>query len=98
MLSPYKDGWILFMTGEKKDIISQFKITEKDTGSSQVQVALLTDKIKELTKHFQIHKKDFHSMRGLMGMVNRRKKLLSYMKKTSQEQYQKLIKKLSLRK
>ena len=83
---------------DKQKIIDQFKKTGKDTGSAQIQVALLTEKIKDLTKHFQVHKKDFHSMRGLIKMVSRRKKLLSYMKRKSQENYLKIIKDLSLRK
>ena len=83
---------------DKQKIVDQFKKTPSDTGSAQVQVALLTGKIKELTKHFQIHKKDFHSMRGLMKMVSRRKSLLSYMKRKDKENYLKTIKDLSLRK
>ncbi|MCY4321021.1 MAG: 30S ribosomal protein S15 [Bdellovibrionaceae bacterium] len=83
---------------EKQDIIKGFQKNSQDTGSSSVQVALLTDKIKELTKHFKIHKKDFHSMRGLIKMVSRRKKLLSYIKKKDQTSYHKVVKDLSLRK
>ena len=83
---------------EKQEIISRFKKSEKDRGSASVQVALLTTKIKELSKHFQIHKKDFHSMTGLIKMVSRRKKLLSYVKRKNQQSYLKLIKDLSLRK
>ena len=75
-----------------------FQKSPKDTGSPSVQVALLTHKIKELTKHFKVHKKDFHSMRGLMKMVSQRKKFLSYIKKKDQGLYQKLVKDLSLRK
>lgn len=83
---------------KKQEVVDQFKKTSTDTGSAQVQVALLTAKIKDLTKHFSIHKKDFHSMRGLMQMVSRRKKFLSYMKRKEQENYKKIIKDLSLRK
>ena len=83
---------------DKQKIIGQFKQKGSDTGSVPVQVALLTEKIKDLTKHFQTHKKDVHSMRGLMKMVSRRKKLLSYMKRKNQESYLKIIKDLSLRK
>lgn len=83
---------------DKQKIIDQFKQKRSDTGSVPVQVALLTEKIKDLTKHFQVHKKDLHSMRGLMKMVSRRKKLLSYMKRKNQESYLKIIKDLSLRK
>ena len=82
----------------KHKLSLSFKKTKKDTGSAPVQVALLTSKIKELTKHFKIHKKDFHSMRGLMNMVSQRKKLLAYIKKKDQKIYQKVVKDLSLRK
>ena len=75
-----------------------FQKSPKDTGSPAVQVALLTQKIKELTKHFKVHKKDFHSMRGLMKMVSQRKKFLSYIRKKDQSLYQKVVKDLSLRK
>ncbi len=83
---------------KKQGIIDQFKKTSSDTGSAQVQVVLLTEKIKDLTEHFNIHKKDFHSMRGLMKMVSRRKKLLSYMKRKERQSYEKVVKELSLRK
>ena len=81
-----------------KDIINKFKVSPSDTGSAPVQIALLTNKIKELTKHFKIHKKDFHSMRGLMKAVSQRKKLLLYVKQKNQSTYQKVVKELSLRK
>ena len=83
---------------KKQEVVDRFKTTKADTGSTPVQVALLTAKITELTKHFKIHKKDFHSMRGLMQMVSRRKKLLSYIKRKDQENYQTIVKELSLRK
>ncbi|MDE0092837.1 MAG: 30S ribosomal protein S15 [Oligoflexia bacterium] len=83
---------------EKQKIMESFQKSSRDTGSATVQVALLTSKIKELTKHFNIHKKDFHSMRGLMKMVSQRKKLLSYIRKRNQSDYQKVVKDLSLRK
>lgn len=82
----------------KQEIIDQYKITSKDTGSASVQAALLTAKIVELTKHFKVHKKDFHSMRGLMKMVSQRKKILSYLKRKNLEGYQAIVKALSLRK
>ena len=72
--------------------------SNKDTGSPEAQIALLTSKINVLTEHFKTHKKDYHSKRGLLKMVSRRKKLLSYIKKTSPEVYQTTIQKLSLRK
>ncbi len=83
---------------KKQEIIKTFKKTSDDTGSSQVQVALLTEKIKELTEHFKIHKKDFHSMRGLIKMVSRRKKILNYMKRKEVDRYKKIINDLGLRK
>ncbi len=76
----------------------EFARSAKDTGSSELQIALLTRKINILTGHFKTHKKDYHSKRGLLKMVSRRKKLLSYIKKSSPEIYQTTIQKLSLRK
>ena len=83
---------------DKQKVIEKFKTGSSDTGSASVQVALLTNRIKELTKHFKLHKHDFHSMRGLIKLVSQRKKLLSYMKRKNQEGYQKIVKDLSLRK
>ena len=78
--------------------ISEHKLSELDTGSSEVQVALLTKRINHLTEHFKVHKKDNHGRRGLVNMVNRRRRLLSYLKSKKPESYQGLIKKLGLRK
>ena len=83
---------------EKKEIVKDFGKNNTDTGSTEVQVALLTKKINELSEHFKIHKKDRHSRRGLLGMINNRRKLLKYLKGKNEEGYQKLIKKLGLRK
>ena len=83
---------------EKKEIIKDFGKNNTDTGSTEVQVALLTKKINELSEHFKIHKKDHHSRRGLLGMINNRRKLLKYLKGKNEEGYQDLIKKLGLRK
>lgn len=83
---------------EKGQTIKSFQVSGKDTGSSPVQIALLTEKIKELTGHFKTHKKDFHSMRGLLKMVSRRKKLLAYLKKKDLNSYKNVIEKLDLRK
>ena len=83
---------------ENKEIVKGFGKNDKDTGSTEVQVALLTKKINELSEHFKIHKKDHHSRRGLLGMINNRRKLLKYLKGKNEEGYQKLIKKLGLRK
>jgi small subunit ribosomal protein S15 len=83
---------------EKVDIISEFGKNEKDTGSSCVQIALLTQRIRHLTEHLKIHRKDFHSRRGLVAMTNRRRKLLSYLKLHKAEDYREIIQKLNLRK
>ena len=83
---------------EKKEIVKDFGKNNTDTGSTEVQVALLTKKINELSEHFKIHKKDHHSRRGLLGMINNRRKLLKYLKGKNEEGYQALIKKLGLRK
>ncbi len=83
---------------DKKEIIKDFGKKDKDTGSTEVQVALLTRKINELSEHFKIHKKDHHSRRGLLGMINNRRKLLKYLKGKNEEGYLLLIKKLGLRK
>lgn len=83
---------------EKSGIIKEFGRNEKDTGSSEVQVALLTNRIGYLTGHFKTHTKDNHSRRGLLRMVARRRKLLTYLKNTNLESYKTLIKRLNLRK
>lgn len=83
---------------QKQQIIEQFKISEKDTGSVEVQIALLTARINHLTEHLKSHPKDFHSRRGLMKMVGRRRKMLKYLKKVNLESYRNLIEKLNLRK
>ena len=83
---------------EKKEIVNDFGKSNTDTGSAEVQVALLTKKINELSEHFKIHKKDHHSRRGLLGMINNRRKLLKYLKGKNEEVYFSLIKKLGLRK
>lgn len=87
------------MTNAQKDaIIKDYATHEGDTGSAQVQIAILTHRINELTEHFKIHKHDFHSYRGLMKMVGRRKRLLAYLKKKDLEAYKTLIARLGLRK
>ncbi len=83
---------------EKKQIIGQFKESDLDTGSSQVQVALLTARITDLQDHFKANKKDNHSRRGLLKMVSQRRKLLDHMRKNDIEKYRKLIQDLGLRK
>jgi small subunit ribosomal protein S15 len=84
-------------TEHKSTIISEHRRGASDTGSPEVQVALLTARISELTGHFASHKKDHHSRRGLLRMVNQRRKLLDYLKATDQDRYQQLIKRLGLR-
>ena len=82
----------------KSDIVTEFQRAKGDTGSPEVQIALLTARINELTGHFKIHVKDHHSRRGLLRMVSRRRKLLDYLKGRNLETYRMLIKKLNLRK
>lgn len=83
---------------QKAEVVKKFQRSELDTGSSEVQIALLTVRIRELTEHFKIHKKDNHSRIGLIKLVNRRKKLLHYLRQTKPEAYAKLIGDLGLRK
>ena len=82
----------------KPEIIAEYKTHEKDTGSSEVQVALLTARINHLTEHLRTHRKDFHSRRGLLQMASRRRKLLDYVKSEDLAKYNDLLQKLSLRK
>ena len=86
------------MKQKKKDIINSLAIHKKDVGSAEIQVGLLSDKIEKLATHFKKFKKDKHSTIGLTKSVNKRKKLLSYLKRRNPESYDKLIKKLNLRK
>lgn len=82
----------------KRKEIAEFKLHDTDTGSPEVQIALLTQRIKILTEHFKIHKKDHHSRVGLLKMVGQRRRLLNYLTKKNIERYRKIIKKLKLRK
>ncbi|MFM8501975.1 MAG: 30S ribosomal protein S15, partial [Fluviibacter sp.] len=82
----------------KAAIVADYQRAQGDTGSSEVQVALLTARINELTGHFKEHKKDHHSRRGLLRMVSRRRKLLDYLKNTNLDSYRTLIERLGLRK
>ena len=81
----------------KQGIVAEYARGEGDTGSPEVQVALLSKRIAELTEHFGEHKKDHHSRQGLLKMVNKRRKLLDYLKSKDQDRYRELIKKLGLR-
>ena len=81
----------------KKEIISKFATNEKDTGSAQVQIAVISERINNLTEHFKLHKHDNHSKRGLVALVNKRKKLLSYVSKKDNNKYKEIIKDLNIR-
>ena len=82
----------------KREVIGQFKTHESDSGSAEVQIALLTERIKYLTEHFKVHKRDHHSRRGLLRMVGQRRRLLDYLKATKVERYRAVVKELGLRK
>ena len=82
----------------KAEVKNEYKLHDQDTGSIEVQVALLSSRIKELTEHLKMHKKDHSSRRGLIMMVNKRRKLLNYVKRKDEERYKELITKLGLRK
>ncbi len=82
---------------EKQSIIGEFRTHDKDTGSAEVQIALLTKRIDELTEHLKVHKKDHHSRRGLLKMVGKRRRLLNYLKQKDVERYRQLIERLGLR-
>jgi len=82
----------------KSEIIEKYRVHDSDTGSPEVQVALLTNRINELTEHFKTHKKDHHGRRGLLKLVGRRRRLLAYLKQQDVERYRQTIKRLGLRK
>ena len=84
-------------TARKTDIVKTYQKSMRDTGSTEVQVALLTERINHLTEHFKIHKKDHHSRRGLLKLVSQRRKLLGYLRSSSTDRYKKLIEQLGLR-
>ena len=81
----------------KGDIIKKYKLHKEDTGSPEVQIAIFTEKIDELSKHLKKNRKDNHSRRGLLGMVSKRKRLLSYLKSTDEKRYKSITKKLDLK-
>lgn len=83
---------------EKQKIIEKTKTHETDSGSAEVQIGILTEEIEQLTKHLKKHPKDNHSRRGLLGMVSKRKRILSYLQETNEKRYNNLIKKLGLKK
>lgn len=86
------------VTERKKEVIDSYKSHSQDTGSAQVQIALLTERINLLTDHFKSHKKDHHSRRGLLMLVGKRRRLLDYLRKKDAATYQELLEKLKLRK
>lgn len=83
---------------KKRELIEKFRIHENDTGSPEVQIALLSERIRYLTEHFKVHKKDHHSRRGLLKMVGKRRRLLNYLKASNMDRYRKVIEQLGLRK
>ncbi|MDN5871218.1 MAG: 30S ribosomal protein S15 [Nitrococcus sp.] len=83
---------------QKLGIVNDFRRTQSDTGSPEVQIALLTARIQHLTEHFSVHKQDHHSRRGLLKLVNHRRKLLDYLRGKQRERYQRVIERLRLRK
>jgi len=85
-------------TEKRKAIISEYRLHDKDTGSPEVQIALLSSRIEYLTDHFKTHKKDHHSRRGLLKLVGQRRRLLNYIKDNDIERYRNIIKRLGLRK
>jgi len=89
---------LVLQKAQRSEVIDNFKINAKDTGSAVVQIALLTKKMDYLTEHFKTHKKDFHSRRGLLMMIGKRRRLLSYLKKKDAKKYQETIEKLNIRK
>ena len=88
----------MITAAKKAEIIKEFQLSEGDTGSPEVQVAVLTARINELTEHMKVHHKDNHSQRGLLKMVGQRRKLLAYLQKTDIERYREIIKRLEIRK
>ncbi len=85
-------------TGKRSEIMAQFRLHEKDTGSPEVQIALLSAKIGYLTEHFKVHKKDHHSRRGLLKLVGHRRRLLDYLKNKDLDRYRTMLQRLGLRK
>jgi small subunit ribosomal protein S15 len=87
----------MLATDKKQAIISSYKLHDSDTGSPEVQIAILTERINYLTEHFKVHKKDHHSRRGLLKIVGQRRRLLDYLKKKDVERYRVIIAKLGIR-
>jgi len=91
-------GKMPLLQDRKQQIINEFKVHGTDTGSPEVQIALLTERIQYLTEHFKTHKKDHHSRRGLLKLVSRRRRLLDYVRASNVERYRKIIEALGIRK
>ena len=89
---------MVLLKDKKAKIIEEFKVNARDTGSAEVQIAILTERINLLGDHFKLHKKDFHSRRGLLSLVGTRRKLLNYLKNKDTKKYEEVLGKLSLRK
>jgi small subunit ribosomal protein S15 len=89
---------VVLTSKDKQEIIDKYRIHEKDTGSSNVQIALLTKRINDLTSHFKLHRKDHHSRRGLLKLVGQRRRLLNYLNRRDPNEYKTLIQGLGLRK
>jgi small subunit ribosomal protein S15 len=89
---------LVLLKEAKTKIIEDFKVHARDTGSTEVQIAVLTERINSLGDHFKAHKKDFHSRRGLLSLVGRRRRLLNYLKKKDVKKYEEVLGRLSLRK
>ncbi len=87
-----------FLKEQKQEVILKFKTHELDTGSPEVQIALLSDRITQLTEHFKVHVKDHHSRRGLLKLVSRRRRLLDYVRSKNEERYRSIISRLGIRK
>jgi small subunit ribosomal protein S15 len=87
----------MLVTDKKQEIINSYKLHDSDTGSPEVQIAILTERIIYLTEHFKVHKKDHHSRRGLLKIVGQRRRLLDYLKKKDVERYRTIIEKLGIR-
>jgi small subunit ribosomal protein S15 len=95
----FERWWIMSIDREQKQtIIDDYKLHDGDTGSPEVQIALLSTRINYLTEHFKVHKKDHHSRRGLLKLVSQRRKLLDYLKASSVERYERIIERLGIRK
>lgn len=87
----------MLVTEKKQEIINAYKLHDSDTGSPEVQIAILTERITYLTEHFKVHKKDHHSRRGLLKIVGQRRRLLDYVKKKDVERYKAIIERLGIR-